>query len=323
MLVVRTFGGLAVEHDGTVCEGAAARRKTLALLALLAVAGKKGLSRDKLIGYLWPETETLAARHLLKQSCYALRHDLGEPALLLGRDDLRLNPAVVSSDIQAFEAALESGDRGRAAALYTGPFLDGFYLNGADEFERWVEAERARIAQRACAALEAVAGEAAAHGDHTGAADLWRRPPAPHLLYARVAPRPAAGPLPPRRSSPRAIGLARCSSRAPTRPGCGKSSIPRPIAASWSWSSACSRRPISDCQSRCRRLATVGWICPRCRVGVTLERRSGEPAYAWPRRSLWSWAAFSRGDGCCSGRGWRRAMPKARGSRNDWSFCPL
>ncbi len=187
MLVVRTFGGLAVEHDGAVCEGTAARRKTLALLALLAVAGKKGLSRDKLLGYLWPETDALAGRHLLKQTCYALRHDLGEPDLFLGRDELRLNPAVASSDIQAFEDALESGDRDRAAALYTGPFLDGFYLNGAGEFERWVGGERARIAQRACAALEAVAGEAAARGDHTRAADLWRRLATLDPLNARVA----------------------------------------------------------------------------------------------------------------------------------------
>ena len=32
-----------------------------------------------------------------------------------------------------------------AAALYDGPFLDGFYLTGAPEFERWVEAERATL----------------------------------------------------------------------------------------------------------------------------------------------------------------------------------
>lgn len=187
MLVVRTFGGLAIERDGAVREGAAARRKTLALLALLAAAGTKGLSRDKLIGYLWPETDTLGARHLLKQTCYALRHDLGEPDLFLGRDELRLNPAVVSSDIQAFEAALESGDQERAAALYTGPFLDGFYLSGAGEFERWVDGERARLAQRACAALEALAGEAAARGNHARAGELWRRLATLDPLSARVA----------------------------------------------------------------------------------------------------------------------------------------
>src|SRR5213593_3125306 len=100
MLAVRTLGGLAVEKDGTQCGGAASRRKTLALLALLAAAGKRGLSRDTLLGYLWPETETASGRHLLKQACYALRRDLHEPDLFLGRAELRLNPAVVASDVQ-------------------------------------------------------------------------------------------------------------------------------------------------------------------------------------------------------------------------------
>ena len=157
MLVVRTFGGLAVEHDGAVCEGTAARRKTLALLALLAVAGKKGLSRDKLLGYLWPETDALAGRHLLKQTCYALRHDLGEPDLFLGRDELRLNPAVASSDIQAFEDALESGDRDRAAALYTGPFLPS--VHGPANLRYWAVAPRKGSArfQRSCSRLVTLA----------------------------------------------------------------------------------------------------------------------------------------------------------------------
>src|SRR3989454_5946057 len=73
MLAVQVFGGLAVERDGAQCGGAAARRKTLALLALLAGAGRRGLSRDKLTAYLWPESDTEHGRGLLKQACYALR----------------------------------------------------------------------------------------------------------------------------------------------------------------------------------------------------------------------------------------------------------
>src|SRR5260370_29307771 len=105
MLALRTFGGLSIEQDGTACTGAARRNKTLALLALLAAAGKKGLRRDKLIGYLWPDADTTHGRHLLKQACYALRQDLDAPDLLIGRAELRLNPAIVWSDIQAFEDA--------------------------------------------------------------------------------------------------------------------------------------------------------------------------------------------------------------------------
>src|SRR5437867_8910670 len=175
MLSVRMLGGLAVERDGTQCGGAALRRKTLGLLALLATAGKKGLSRDKLIGYLWPESDTEHGRHLLKQACYVLRQDLHEPDLFLGRAELRLNTAILASDIQAFEDALQQGDLAGAVALYAGPFLDGFYVDGADEFERWASEERGRLGTRVCTALETLATDAAARGDHRVAADLWRQ----------------------------------------------------------------------------------------------------------------------------------------------------
>src|SRR3989441_2770146 len=137
MLAVRVFGGLAVERDGAQCGGAAARRKTLALLALLAGAGRRGLSRDKLTAYLWPESDTEHGRGLLKQACYALRRDLGAAELFLGSIELRLNPGLISSDVESFEGALDQHDPARAVSLYRGPFLDGFYLNGEGDFGRW------------------------------------------------------------------------------------------------------------------------------------------------------------------------------------------
>ena len=49
MLHLKTFGGLSVSVDDAPGVGAAQQRKTLALLALLAAAGKRGLGRDKLV----------------------------------------------------------------------------------------------------------------------------------------------------------------------------------------------------------------------------------------------------------------------------------
>src|SRR4051812_7833200 len=131
MLHLKTFGGLSVESDGIPGTGAAQQRKTLALLALLAVAGQRGLSRDKLIACLWPETDAERGRGLLNQACYALRRDLHARDLFLGSIQLRLNPAVISSDVESFSSALEQNDPAGAAECYTAPFLDGFYLNGA------------------------------------------------------------------------------------------------------------------------------------------------------------------------------------------------
>ena len=187
LLHLKTFGGLSVASSGVPVSGAAQQRKTLALLALLAAAGKSGLARDKLVAYLWPEADAEHARGLLKQACYVLRRDLREPDLILGTTQLRLNPDVITSDMQTFEAALERGDAAQAAALYGGPFLDGFYLSDAAEFERWVEAERRRLRERATAALERLATEAAAGGDQQTAVAWWRRLAALDPLNSHVA----------------------------------------------------------------------------------------------------------------------------------------
>jgi TolB-like protein/DNA-binding SARP family transcriptional activator len=175
MLLLKAFGGLSVEIEGLPGTGAAQQRKTLALLALLAAAGRRGLSRDKLIAALWPDTDAEHGRGLLRQACYALRRDLQAPELFLGSIQLRLNPAAISSDVESFACALEAHDPARAVACYTAPFLDGFYLNGGGEFEDWAEMERARLAGQCRTALETLSTDASQRGEHRVAADWWRR----------------------------------------------------------------------------------------------------------------------------------------------------
>src|SRR5881628_802342 len=186
MLQLRTFGGLSVQQEGSPGAGAGAQRKTLALLALLA-AHPSGLSRDKIVAYLWPDSDTKHGRGLLKQACYALRHDLHEPALFLGATELRLNAAVLASDIQAFDDALARGDPTAAVVSYRGPFLDGFFVDGLAEFERWAEAERGRLGKRVGTLLETLATEAAARGDHRVALERWRQLAALDPLSSRAA----------------------------------------------------------------------------------------------------------------------------------------
>jgi eukaryotic-like serine/threonine-protein kinase len=175
VLHLKTFGGLSVDIDGIPATGAAQQRKTLALLALLAAAGPRGVSRDKLIASLWPETDAEHGRALLNQACYALRRDLHARDLFLGSIQLRLNPSVISSDIESFACALAEKDPGSAVSFYTAPFLDGFYLNGGGEFEDWAEGERARLASRYRGALEVLAAGATGRGEHRLAAGWWRR----------------------------------------------------------------------------------------------------------------------------------------------------
>lgn len=77
MLCLKTLGSPVVEGSRGPLPGTAGQPKALALLALLAVAYQRGLSRDRLVGYLWPEVPPKTAAHRLNQLLYALRRDLG------------------------------------------------------------------------------------------------------------------------------------------------------------------------------------------------------------------------------------------------------
>jgi DNA-binding SARP family transcriptional activator len=174
MLRLTTFGGVRLARGREALTGAATQRRRLAILALLAVAGERGVSRDKLVGLLWAESEEERARHVLNQLLYAQRQYFEEERLFLGKKTLRLNPAVIWADVAAFEAALAKGELVEAASYYQGPFLDGFFLNDAPGFEEWADAQRDRFKRRL---REAWSGRAAAleqQGEPGQAADCWR-----------------------------------------------------------------------------------------------------------------------------------------------------
>lgn len=136
------------------------RRRQLAVLALLAVAGERGLSRRQLIGCLWPDVAEESAKHALNQLLYGLRRSASE-RIVIGTDRLSLNADVVDSDVSVLERAIEAGDFEKAAATYRGPFLDGFYLRGASEFERCVVGERDRLSTLYRGTLGRAGGEIA------------------------------------------------------------------------------------------------------------------------------------------------------------------
>ena len=119
MLRLSTFGGLTLARGSEDLTGAVTQRRRLALLALFAAAGSVGMSRDKLLAYLWPESDAERARHVLNQLLYAQRRQVGgDPGgeeLFLGRKTLRLNPAMIATDVGAFEEALAVDDPALAA----------------------------------------------------------------------------------------------------------------------------------------------------------------------------------------------------------------
>jgi TolB-like protein/DNA-binding SARP family transcriptional activator/Tfp pilus assembly protein PilF len=187
MLYLRAFGGLSLEDGGRPIVGAATQRARLALLALLATAGDRGVSRDRVLALFWPDKDVEHARAALRQALYTLRRDAGEPDLILGTAELALNRDIVGGDILEFDAALGAGNLEAAIDLYRGALLDGLYLRDVPEFERWAERERDRRLQQYRAALEQLATAAAAREDFQLACAWWERLVASDPLSATFA----------------------------------------------------------------------------------------------------------------------------------------
>jgi DNA-binding SARP family transcriptional activator len=126
----------------------------LAFIAALAADPNGGIARERLLALLWPESDGERSRNALNQIVFVIRRDLGEEAILTDPISIRLNPAVVDSDLRIFRDALAGGRFIDAVEAYGGPFLDGVFLRETPEFERWVSDARRSFAQDYARALE-------------------------------------------------------------------------------------------------------------------------------------------------------------------------
>ncbi|MEO7367758.1 MAG: BTAD domain-containing putative transcriptional regulator [Gemmatimonadaceae bacterium] len=181
---LRTLGTLLlIAPDGKTVHQ---HRRRLALLVLIAASGKTGISRDKLIAWLSPESTTESARHGLNQLLYVIRGQIAED-IVLGSDPIALNPDVITSDLSDLSDAIASKSHQRTVELYRGAFLDGFHLSGSSEFDNWADAERQRLRGEYANALSVLATNAAERRDHSGAVKWWRSLAALDPLSGRAA----------------------------------------------------------------------------------------------------------------------------------------
>jgi DNA-binding SARP family transcriptional activator len=173
MLRLVTFGGLGLERlDGD--SPPRLRPQRLAILAVLAVSGDRGVSREWMAALFWPDADEDKSRHALRQALYALRQELGID-VLKPDSTLVLDRARLGADVADFRAALSAGDRTRAAELVNGPFLHGFALPAAPLVDRWIEEQRSSLAGESTRVIMALAKEADAAREYDVAIERWRR----------------------------------------------------------------------------------------------------------------------------------------------------
>src|SRR5688572_14042547 len=175
MLVLELLGTLSLRGDTGPAPPGVQQKRRLGLLALLALRGRQGLSRDRIEAYLWPESSVERARHALDQAVYAIRNAVGSDVILSTGRELRLNPELVNVDVWEFEDAIRAGQLAGAVGRYKGPLLDGFHFTESGELESWIDAERARLLREYESALESLANRSAEAGDHSQSVMWWRR----------------------------------------------------------------------------------------------------------------------------------------------------
>src|SRR5262249_17782131 len=146
-------------------------RKAEALLAVLALSARGGVSRDRILNLLWGDRAEARARQSLSQTLTWLRQSFGKDAIVVGPDTVALATERLDVDLHHFLRAAESEDPAglqRAATLYRGALLDGLTLRET-AFQQWLELERQRLATIAVDALTRLGRILAHRGDDPGA----------------------------------------------------------------------------------------------------------------------------------------------------------
>ena len=107
--------------------------KINALLYYMLVS--KVVSRDEIVGLLWPDEEEKTAKKNLRNAIYQAKKSLGEDIILSPKKSfLILNEELdIQCDIDLFLSQPQEH-----LDLYAGEFLQGFFLKDAESYEYWI-----------------------------------------------------------------------------------------------------------------------------------------------------------------------------------------
>lgn len=159
---IRTLGEFCVlQGDRRLPLGQARER---ALLIYLAFGIGKSFHRETLVDLLWGAGGSRERRHGLSQLLYSLKQRFPLLELTRTRDSVLLQAGITSIDASDLLASVDAGHLEVACDLFTGQFLDGFYIDGVGRFDDWRESISRTVNGAAARALRARLGEADASG---------------------------------------------------------------------------------------------------------------------------------------------------------------
>lgn len=130
-IVCKLFGVPKITKDGQSVFLPYA--KINALLYYILVS--KVVSRDEVVGLLWPDEDEKIAKKNLRNAIYQAKKSLGEDIIISPKKSfLILNEDLdIESDVDQFSKSPRENIQ-----LYTGDFLQGFFLKDAESYEYWI-----------------------------------------------------------------------------------------------------------------------------------------------------------------------------------------
>lgn len=174
-----------VDGRGTIRTDLAARPKSLALLAYLALEARDGsCTRDSILALFWPDASTAGGRHALRQALYELRQALGPEVIeTRGHATVCLSRDRFAADALELLDALEAGRVEDVVRLYRGDLLPGLHVAAAaPELEGWLDRTRDELRARVGEALWREGRRAEDEGDPARAV-RWARLGVEHDPY--------------------------------------------------------------------------------------------------------------------------------------------
>jgi len=175
VIALRTLGPVEIRVDESDAPRELLWRKNLALLLYLARSPGHRRSREHLVGLLWGDKPDSTARHSLNEALRTLRRTGGENLLDSVGDQVVLNDAAVSLDVDELERQVAEQRWAEAVELVRGSWMEGFAVPDCTSFEDWLAAERMHWTSVATSAMQTHGATLLARGDEAGTQDVARR----------------------------------------------------------------------------------------------------------------------------------------------------
>jgi DNA-binding SARP family transcriptional activator len=152
MLRIQLLGKVNISSFGERIEDKLSN-KLIALLSLLFLNKDKNLSKEKIISYLWPDSNEEAAKSNLRFHLWTIKKlipqsEKGEELILNEKDFCRINQRYpFYCDKSVLDQYRPSGPSNaeeliKLKDLFQGDFLEGLYLKNCDEFNEMILFER-------------------------------------------------------------------------------------------------------------------------------------------------------------------------------------